>query len=71
MILSPEMQSKISIWRQKAMEGTLTKEEMQEAVIALRGERRSAAAASSSAKRTKAKAAIPSAQSLLDELGEI
>jgi hypothetical protein len=68
---SPELQSKIAIWRAKAAEGTLTQEEMREAIAALRGDRKAAQNASeSSTKRVaKAKAAIPDADSLLDELG--
>jgi len=66
---SPEVQSKISIWRQKALEGTLTLEEMKEAIVILRGGRVSAAHASEGARRKTAKAAIPSADDLLAELG--
>lgn len=66
--MSPELQSKIALWRQKAIDGTLTQEEMKEAIVALRGDRRSAAHASDKSRRTKAKAAIPSADDLLSEL---
>jgi len=65
-----ELQQKIAIWRQKSAEGTLTLDEMREAVVLLREGRRSAAtAASTGARRAKAKAAIPSADDMLDELG--
>lgn len=66
---TPELQAKIAIWRAKAVEGTLTEEEMKEAILALRAGRTSAAHASDQARRTKAKAAIPSADDLLNELG--
>lgn len=66
---TPELQSKISIWRQKALEGTLSVEELKEAILALRAGRTSAAHASETARRTKAKAEIPSADDLLAELG--
>ena len=36
MAQSPEMQAKIQLWRQKAREGTLTQDEMREAIAALR-----------------------------------
>lgn len=42
---SPELQAKIAAWRIKAVEGTLTKEEMAEAIAALRTERTQAATA--------------------------
>lgn len=66
---SPELQSKIAVWRAKANEGTLTMEEQREAVAAIRGERKSAANASEGAKRKVAKAAIPDAKALLGALG--
>lgn len=72
MIPSPELQSKIALWRQKAVDGTITKEEMQEAILLMRDGRRGAAIASekSAASRvTKAKAIVPSADDMLKELG--
>ena len=71
MLQTPEMQAKISIWRQKALEGTLSVEEMKEAILALRAGRVSAAHASESARRSKAKTEIPSADELLAELGDL
>lgn len=68
MIQSPELQSRIALWRMKIAEGTITKEEMQQAVAALREGRLSAAASASSTRRAKAKAEIPSAADLLGEL---
>jgi hypothetical protein len=65
---SPELQAKIAIWRQKAIDGTLTVEEMKEAILALRAGRVSAAHASENSKRKAAKVAIPSADDLLAEL---
>ena len=66
---SPELTSKIALWRAKVIDNTITTEEMIEAVKALRGERLSAAQATSSARRTKAVKAIPNAADLLSELG--
>lgn len=67
--LSLETAARIAQLRVKAADGTLTQEDMREAVLLLRGDRRSAAAASDTARRAKAKAAIPDADDLLNELG--
>lgn len=67
--MSPELQSKIATWRAKAVNGTLSPEEMKEAILALRADRVGAAVASAASKRTKAKAEIPSADDMLSELG--
>ncbi len=66
---SPELLANIAIWRQKAIDGTLTLEETREAIAALRQGRNSAHYASDTARRAKAKVAIPSADDLLAELG--
>lgn len=66
--MNPELQSKIILWRQKAVEGTLTIEEMKEAITVLRAGRVGAAIASDASRRKKAKAVIPSADDLLGEL---
>lgn len=65
---TPELAAKIAIWRQKALDGTLTVEEMKEAILARREGRISASYASDTARRKKAKAEIPSADALLSEL---
>ena len=44
--MSPELQSKIAHWRVKAVNGTLTADEMREAITALRQDRVGAAVAS-------------------------
>lgn len=67
--MTPELQSKIAIWRQKAADNTLTVDEMREAIAALRQGRVSAAVTSENARRKTAKVAIPSADDLLSELG--
>jgi hypothetical protein len=66
--VSPELQSKIAHWRAKAVNGTLTADEMREAITALRQDRVGAAVASATSKAGKVKAAPPDASSLLDEL---
>lgn len=67
--MSPELTSKIQIWRQRSRDGNLTEADMAEAIAALRGERKGAAIASDTARRSKAKTAIPDADSMLKELG--
>lgn len=67
--MSPELQSKIALWRQKAVAGTLSPDEMREAILALRQDRIGASIASAASKRTKAKAEIPDADDLLAEMG--
>lgn len=67
--MSPELTSRIQIWRQRQRDGTLSEADMAEAVAALRGERKSAAIASDTARRSRAKAEVPDADSMLRELG--
>jgi hypothetical protein len=68
--VSLEMQSKITAWRHKAAAGTLSIDEMKEAVRELRAGRMTAAAAANAgaSTRAKAKVAVPSAANLLGEL---
>jgi hypothetical protein len=66
--MTPEMMSQIGIWRQKAAEGTLTLEEMRQAILALRGDRRGAAVASEKSRKAKAPKAEVRADDLLSEL---
>ena len=63
--MNPELMNKISQWRQKATAGTLSIEEMRDAVITLRMGRMSAANASSPARK---KAPSKSSDDLLREL---
>lgn len=63
--------AKIAEWRARAAEGTLSLEEMREAIEALRAGRVSAAYTSEASRRKKAVAAIPVADDLLAELGEL
>jgi uncharacterized membrane protein len=69
--MSPEMQAQIQLWRQKSRDGTLTQEEMREAIKALREDRVGAAkiSAGSRAKKATAKAkANVNSDDLLSEL---
>lgn len=65
---SPEIQGNIAVWRQKAIEGTLTDEELRQAILIMREGRIGASIASDASKTKKAKAIIPSAADLLSEL---
>lgn len=72
--MSPEVVQRISILRQKMIDGTATVEELKEAVTLMRGDRKAAAAApsgSSASRKKMAKAEIKSADEMLDELGKI
>jgi len=65
-VQSPETQSKLAVWRQKAAQGiSLSMEEMKEAIQLLRADRRSAADAP---KASKAKSPARSSADMLGEL---
>lgn len=66
---SAELQAKIAVWRQRSADGTMTVEEYRTAIAEIRGDRKSAHAASDQSRRTKAKAVVPDAKTLLSELG--
>ena len=71
---SPEVQLKIQQWRAKAREGTLTQDEMREAIALLRKDRGAIPQASAGSKTTwerKAAASKPDSNALLDELGNL
>jgi hypothetical protein len=67
--VSPDLVSKIQIWRHRAKEGTLSEADMAEAILALRGDRKSASIASDTSRRKTAKAVVPDADDMLKELG--
>lgn len=66
-----DLQIKIASWRQRSAEGTLTLEEMKEAIHHLRQGRMAAAQSASVAKKKAAAKAVPNADDLLGELGEM
>jgi hypothetical protein len=70
--MSPELISKLAIWRAKANDNRLTQEDMKEAIQALRGDRVGSAIASarSNTKKAAAKVAPPSAADLLGEMDD-
>lgn len=67
--MTPELASKVQTWRARAIDGSLTREEMKEAITALRAGRVGASIASDKSRRAKAKAEIPDAMDLLAEMG--
>lgn len=71
---SPELQMKIQQWRAKAREGTLSQDEMREAIAALRRDRSAlpqATAGSSVTRTRKAASAKPNSDDLLSELDNL
>lgn len=66
--MSPELVSQIAIWRQQASEGNLTIDQMRQAVILLRGDRKTAAVSSDQARKQKARKEIKTADEMLKEL---
>ena len=72
-IQDPELLNKLSIWRTKAADGSITLEEMREAIKTLRANRMSTAEAASNSKssggrKKKAPAAPINAADLLSQL---
>ena len=69
-----DLSTQVQLWRQKAREGTLTQDDMKEALIALRESRQAAGAISATSRATKgevrAKKAINS-DNLLNELDNL
>lgn len=72
--VTPEMSAKIASWRMRSQDGTLSVEEMKEAIIYLRAGRLAAASSASASKSRAAKkpsVAAPSADSLLGDLADM
>lgn len=67
--MNQELMIKIAEWRQKALDGTLTVDDMRAAIAAIRGDRKVAASVSDQARRKKAKTEVKSADQLLSSLG--
>lgn len=49
-----DLSTQVQLWRQKAREGTLTQDDMKEALIALRASRQAAGAVSATSREKKA-----------------
>lgn len=69
--MTPEINQRIALLRQKQADGTITEDEVKEGVRILREGRLSQAYASESSKRKRAITAIPKAADMLNELDEI
>lgn len=70
-MISPELQSKFASWRAKAADGTLTEDEMREAIASLRVSRLAAASSASTSKKRAALREIPKAEDLLGEMEDL
>lgn len=68
-VVPPDLQSRISEWRRKSADGTITLDEMKLAIIALRSGRKAAAEASAASGTKRTKKPTKSAEDLLSELG--
>ncbi len=66
--MTPELTQKMIEWRAKAAAGTITLDEMKEAIIALRDMRKSAAAQPVTATKRSTKAPVRSSDDMLSEL---
>lgn len=63
-----DLQLKFAEWRRKTADGTITLEEMKEAISLVRAGRMAASQAAQSTKRAAAKKVVPNADDLLGEL---
>lgn len=69
--MTPEMISKISVWRARARAGELTKDELKEFVSMIRKEREGAGAVSAKARATRSAATAKKNINSDDLLGEL
>ena len=69
--MTPDISAKVQLWRQKAREGTLTQDEMREAIEILRQGRTGAAATSAASRTRKATAKAKSNVNSDDLLSEL
>lgn len=71
--MSTVIAANLQLWRQKALDGTITQDEMREAIAAIRSERLGASQTSDASRErkstAKAKAAPVDSDALLGELG--
>lgn len=71
MAISPEAQAQVQLWRQKAREGSLTQDEMRQAIAILRQDRVAASGTSDKAKTTRATSRAKKNINSDDLLGEL
>jgi len=69
--MTPELLNKISQWRQRCIDGTITQNEWKEAIKALREDRRNAIAQGKTASSRKAAGPVRSADDILKGLDAI
>jgi len=73
--VTPETKEKIRQWREKVLNGTITREELREALALMREDRTAFSTTARAAKRSggtkKAKASDVDADALLDELDNL
>lgn len=69
--MTPDIQSRIAILRQKCIDGTVTKEELIEALREMAQGRLAAVKASAASKKKAARAEVKPANEMLDELSEL
>lgn len=71
--MTPELSAKLALYRQKAAQGTITREEMRDAIESLRQARSGAATVARTSARAKALGTSPGidALSILKGLGEM
>ena len=65
--VSPELSAKIEVWRRKCADKTITVEELQQAILAMRGARKTAAVPAKSAYKKSGR----SVDTLLGELDNL
>lgn len=68
-MLTPEMQMKVIEWRRKVKDGTITLDEMKEAIKLLRENRVTVGVAPKKSRSTKVKPESIDSDALLNELG--
>lgn len=69
-LMSPELQQKMAIWRQKALTNELTLDDCKEAVALIREGRMEAAKSAASTKRAAAKKAVLTSEQMFGGLDE-
>ena len=67
-MLSPDLLTHVAGWRSKVADGTITREELQKAILVLRENRRSAAAAPRKPSASKSSKAPIDVEALLADL---
>jgi hypothetical protein len=68
MALSPELLNRIAQWREKSRNGTITKEELQEAILVMREDRLQKASSAPASKSSKKSRSSVDTDALFSEL---